>query len=96
MVFIGVVWFVGAHAPARPVVSVLGRNEVFISWEAPENPLGKINRYDLTINGKVVYSGTEMNFTAHRLSPDTEYSFTVSLSILNPHYGFLSSFLGHL
>ncbi|XP_074654877.1 uncharacterized protein LOC141908654 [Tubulanus polymorphus] len=68
----------GAHAPAKPNVSVLGRHEVHVSWDTPENPLGKINRYDLSVNGKVVYSGTDLAFNVRRLNPDTEYTFMVS------------------
>ncbi|CAC5417187.1 unnamed protein product [Mytilus coruscus] len=68
----------GAHAPSKPHVQVIGRNELHISWEPPEQPLGKINRYDLSMNNKVVYSGTDHAFTARRLTPDTEYNVVVT------------------
>ncbi|XP_064649082.1 uncharacterized protein LOC135501149 isoform X2 [Lineus longissimus] len=68
----------GAHAPDKPTVTVLGRNEVHVLWSPPENPIGKINRYDLTVNGKNVYSGTDLSYTVRRLNPDTEYAFVVS------------------
>ncbi|XP_059146358.1 uncharacterized protein LOC131933809 [Physella acuta] len=67
----------GAHAPSKPTVQVLGRNEMHVSWEAPVMPLGRINHYDVSMNGKVIYSGTELSCGSHRLTPDTEYTFTV-------------------
>ncbi|XP_063423739.1 uncharacterized protein LOC134707680 isoform X3 [Mytilus trossulus] len=68
----------GAHAPSKPHVQVIGRNELHITWEPPEQPLGKINRYDLSMNNKVLYSGTDHAFTARRLTPDTEYNVVVT------------------
>ncbi|XP_070176149.1 uncharacterized protein [Littorina saxatilis] len=68
----------GAHAPSKPHVQVIGRNEMHISWEPPEVPLGRITRYDLSMNGKGIYSGMELSFAAHRLTPDTEYTFLVT------------------
>ena len=70
---------VGAHAPSKPHVQVLGRNELHIAWDSPEVPLGRITRYDVLMNNKVVYSGTELSYTVRRLVPDTEYSFVVSI-----------------
>ncbi|KAJ8300108.1 hypothetical protein KUTeg_021627 [Tegillarca granosa] len=46
----------GAHAPSKPMVQVLGRNEIHISWHPPEVPLGRITRYDVIMNNKVIYS----------------------------------------
>lgn len=68
---------IGAHAPSKPHVQVLGRNELHITWEPPEVPLGRITRYDVLMNGKIIYSGTELSHTVRRLTPDTEYSFVV-------------------
>lgn len=59
-------------------MQVLGRNELHITWEPPEVPLGRITRYDVLMNGKIIYSGTELSHTVRRLTPDTEYSFVVS------------------
>ena len=70
----------GAHAPSKPHVQVLGRNELHVTWEPPEVPLGRITRYDVLMNGKIIYSGTELSYAVRRLTPDTEYSFVVSLS----------------
>ncbi|KAJ8300561.1 hypothetical protein KUTeg_022080 [Tegillarca granosa] len=47
---------IGAHAPSKPMVQVLGRNEIHISWHPPEVPLGRITRYDVIMNNKVIYS----------------------------------------
>lgn len=69
----------GAHAPEKPSISILGRHELHVSWNPPENPLGKINRYDITVNGKVQYSGTDLSSKLTRLHPDTEYQITVRI-----------------
>ncbi|ESP04761.1 hypothetical protein LOTGIDRAFT_155985 [Lottia gigantea] len=68
---------IGAHAPSKPNVTVLGRNEVHVSWASPEVPLGRITRYDVSMNGKTVHSGTDLSCSVHRLTPDTEYTFVV-------------------
>ena len=67
----------GAHAPSKPEVFVLGRKELQVSWKSPEVPLGRISRYDLSVNGEVVYSGTDLYYSVRRLKPDTEYIFMV-------------------
>ncbi|KAK3087329.1 hypothetical protein FSP39_004729 [Pinctada imbricata] len=74
---IGTTSDIGAHAPSKPHVQVLGRNELHITWDSPEVPLGRITRYDLLMNGKIIYSGTDLSYTVRRLTPDTEYSFVV-------------------
>ncbi|KAK3601002.1 hypothetical protein CHS0354_008111 [Potamilus streckersoni] len=68
---------IGAHAPSKPNIHVLGRNEIHLSWDPPEVPLGRFNRFDILMNGKIIYSGTDLNFTVRRLTPDTEYTFVV-------------------
>ncbi|KAL4219247.1 hypothetical protein ACF0H5_021829 [Mactra antiquata] len=68
---------IGAHAPSKPHINVIGRNELYISWAAPEVPLGRLNRYDVIMNDKVIYSGSDLNLPVRRLVPDTEYSFVV-------------------
>ena len=67
----------GAHAPAKPEVTVRGRNELHVSWKPPENPLGKTTRYDVRLNGEVMYSGMDLHYVVRRLKPDTEYVVTV-------------------
>ncbi|ELU06668.1 hypothetical protein CAPTEDRAFT_189303 [Capitella teleta] len=68
----------GAHAPSKPEVNVRGRNEMNVSWKAPVVPLGRISRYEVCMNGEAIYSGMDLHYTARRLKPDTEYTFTVS------------------
>ncbi|CAL1540802.1 unnamed protein product, partial [Lymnaea stagnalis] len=68
----------GAHVPGKPVVQVLGRNEMHVSWDAPQVPMGRITRYDVSMNGQIFYSGTELTCSAHRLTPDTDYTFIVT------------------
>ena len=68
----------GAHAPSKPHINVIGRNELHVSWNAPEVPLGRFNRYDVLMDDKIVYSGVDHYLNIRRLTPDTEYSFVVS------------------
>ncbi|XP_071801751.1 uncharacterized protein [Asterias amurensis] len=67
----------GKHAPGKPSLTNRGRSEIHVTWAPPEFPLGRLHRFELTQNGKVIYSGTDLNYTAHRLTPNTEYKFTV-------------------
>lgn len=68
---------IGAHAPSKPHVNVIGRNELYVSWGPPEVPLGRLNRYDVIMNDKIIYSGNDLNLPVRRLIPDTEYSFVI-------------------
>ncbi|XP_029211814.2 uncharacterized protein LOC114975773 isoform X4 [Acropora millepora] len=67
-----------SHAPPKPVVQVLGRHELLISWENPRRPLGRINSFEVRVNNVVVYSGVAKSCTAKGLKPSTEYTITVS------------------
>ncbi|XP_069603723.1 uncharacterized protein [Ranitomeya imitator] len=67
----------GDHAPDRLTVYVVGRSEMFITWEGPKDPVGRFFNYELSLNGKSVYLGTERSYTARRLTPSTEYTCTV-------------------
>ncbi|KAJ8038844.1 Usherin [Holothuria leucospilota] len=67
----------GKHAPGKPSLTVLGRSEIQVTWAPPDNPLGRLHRFELTLNGKVIYSGRDLSYTVRRLTPDTEYIFTV-------------------
>uniref|UniRef100_UPI00398ECDED phosphatidylinositol phosphatase PTPRQ n=1 Tax=Pristiophorus japonicus TaxID=55135 RepID=UPI00398ECDED len=68
----------GDHAPGKLTLNVLGRNEMFITWDMPEVPLGRLFNFELCMNGKVVYLGPDRSFTARRLTANTEYGCTVS------------------
>ncbi|XP_073242775.1 uncharacterized protein [Porites lutea] len=67
-----------SHAPPKPVVQVLGRHEMLISWESPPKPLGRINSFEVRVDGMVIYNGVEKSCTAKSLKPNTEYTITVS------------------
>ncbi|XP_075690859.1 uncharacterized protein LOC142659041 isoform X2 [Rhinoderma darwinii] len=67
----------GDHAPDRLTVYVIGRSELFITWEVPKDPIGRFFNYELSLNGNSVYLGTERSYTARRLTPGTEYTYTV-------------------
>ncbi|XP_069039497.1 receptor-type tyrosine-protein phosphatase S-like isoform X2 [Lepisosteus oculatus] len=66
------------HAPSRLTVTVLGRHELLVTWDVPAVPLGKLFNYELSINGRVAYLGTERSHAARRLSASTEYTCTVT------------------
>ncbi|XP_069465848.1 uncharacterized protein [Ambystoma mexicanum] len=68
----------GDHAPEKLTLYIMGRSEIFISWDVPKFPLGRFFNYELCMNGKVVYLGTERTYTARRLTANTEYTCTVS------------------
>ncbi|KAE8582171.1 hypothetical protein XENTR_v10019981 [Xenopus tropicalis] len=67
----------GDHAPGKLNLYVIGRSEIFITWEGPKAPLGRFFNYELCLNGKAVYLGTERSYTARRLVPNMEYTCTV-------------------
>ncbi|XP_019365994.1 PREDICTED: uncharacterized protein LOC109292841 isoform X4 [Gavialis gangeticus] len=69
---------VGGHAPGRLTLVILGRSEILVTWDVPKMPLGRFFNYELCLNGKVVYLGTQRSYVARRLTPNTEYTFTVS------------------
>lgn len=66
------------HAPSAVTVVVLGRHELQINWGAPVAPLGRLFKYELSLNGCVVYLGTERSYTACRLSANTAYTCVVT------------------
>lgn len=66
------------HAPAGLAVTVLGRRELLVSWGAPAPPLGRLFNYELRLNGRVAYLGTERAYTARRLTANTAYTCTVT------------------
>ncbi|XP_030062840.1 uncharacterized protein LOC115472649 isoform X2 [Microcaecilia unicolor] len=68
----------GDHAPGKLTLYVVGRSEIFITWNVPRVLLGRFFNYELCLNGKVVYLGTERSYTAKRLTANTEYTCTVS------------------
>ncbi|KAK7173753.1 hypothetical protein R3I93_003547 [Phoxinus phoxinus] len=66
------------HAPSALTVVVLGRHELQINWGFPVAPLGRLFKYELHMNGCVVYVGTERAYAARRLSANTAYTCTVT------------------
>ena len=47
------VFFIASHAPPKPVVQVLGRHELMIQWDSPPKPLGRINSFEVRVDGVV-------------------------------------------
>ncbi|XP_053551417.1 usherin-like [Bombina bombina] len=67
----------GDHAPGKLSLYVIGRSEIFITWDVPRAPIGRFFNYELCMNGKSVYLGTKRSYTARRLTPNTDYTCTV-------------------
>ncbi|KAM4662635.1 uncharacterized protein O3C94_011078 isoform 2-T2 [Discoglossus pictus] len=67
----------GDHAPGKLTLYVIGRSEIFITWEVPKAPLGRFFNYELCMNGKPIYLGTKRSYAARRLTPNTDYTCTV-------------------
>lgn len=68
----------GDTIPDKPTFAAVGRKELTIRWQPPQVITGKLNRYELLMSGKCVYSGLADNCQVTLLKPDTEYSFVVS------------------
>ncbi|XP_051951806.1 uncharacterized protein LOC127621996 [Xyrauchen texanus] len=66
------------HAPSSLTIAVLGRHEIQINWRAPVVPLGRLFKYELSLNGCVTYLGTERAYTARRLSANTAYTCIIT------------------
>ncbi|XP_052821544.1 uncharacterized protein LOC106871214 isoform X2 [Octopus bimaculoides] len=67
-----------SYIPPKLNVAVIGRNEIHLSWLPPKDALGRVNRYEVFMDGAMVYSGNNMTLALTRLTPDTEYTFVVS------------------
>ncbi|UJR14720.1 hypothetical protein I4U23_001713 [Adineta vaga] len=67
----------GDSVPAPPIFSQIGRRELHIKWHAPEVISGRLTRYELLCNGRCIYSGTNQEYHAIMLKPNTEYSIVV-------------------
>lgn len=57
---------------------VLSDQEVFVTWQKPLRLSGQLIRYELTVNGTVVYSGIDTKYTVKALTPGETYEFVVS------------------
>lgn len=60
------------------VTAVRRPNELEVHWTEPGQPNGIITRYNLTLDGQVVYSGTSNNFTVQGLLAFTEYALQIT------------------
>jgi hypothetical protein len=67
----------GDVVPGKPTFCAIGRREVIVRWSPPKALAGKLNRYDLLINSKCVYSGVNVDYRVIQLRPDTDYVFQV-------------------
>lgn len=63
---------------------------MYIIWEFFEVFLGRIIRYDVFMNGKIIYLGIEFSYIVRRLILDIEYLFVVSDDLFGE---FIVSFL---
>lgn len=67
----------GETLPDKPTFSQIGRKELTVKWQPPQVITGKLNRYELLMNGKSVYSGLAEYTQIQMLKPDTEYKFEI-------------------
>ncbi len=67
----------GDTLPEKPTFTQIGRKELLVKWQPPQVITGKLNRYELIMNSKCVYSGLANEYQVCLLKPDTEYSFEV-------------------
>ena len=51
---------------------------LYVNWSAPASENGVITGYNLSVNGQLVYSGTDRNFTVMGLSVYTAYSLKLT------------------
>lgn len=57
---------------------VLSDQEVFVTWQKPLHLSGELIEYELIVDGKVVYSGTDTKYSVKALRGDKTYEFVVS------------------
>ena len=57
----------------RGLTTVRRSKELEVHWTEPERPNGVIIQYNLTLDGQLVFSGTDNNFTIRNLQVYTEY-----------------------
>lgn len=72
----------GDQTPEKPTFGLIGKREILVRWAPPEVLAGKLNKYELNMNGKCVYSGTALEYQVGMLKPDTEYKFEVCMQVL--------------
>ncbi len=68
----------GDITPEKPSFPMVNKREIMVRWAPPQVITGKLNRYELIMNGKCVYSGISLEFQVSMLRPDTEYRFEVN------------------
>ncbi|XP_071790086.1 usherin-like isoform X2 [Asterias amurensis] len=62
---------------APPLANPLSSTTIQVSWTSPSLDAGEIVRYELKMDGVVIYSGPDLEYTSAALTPYQEYSFTV-------------------
>jgi hypothetical protein len=72
----------GDTLPEKPTFGLIGKREILVRWLPPQLILGKLNRYDLNMNEKCVYSGIALEYQVTMLKPDTEYRFEVFIKLI--------------
>eukprot|EP00794_Sanderia_malayensis_P011951 gene11951-13188_t len=65
------------YAPSKPKLIAIGPREILATWTAPIAPIGRINGYELLVDGKRHYYGLDRRCLISMLQPDTEYEFNV-------------------
>lgn len=75
-------FYLAYNATSRPSVVVLSDQEVFVTWQKPLRLSGQLLRYELIVNGEVMYSGIDTKYTMKTLkfNADETYGFMVSFT----------------
>ena len=60
-----------------PVISVINSTALKVMWQVPLATNGKITRFDLKMNGVILYSGLDLTHTQAGLTPYLEYTFVL-------------------
>jgi hypothetical protein len=69
----------GDVVPERPTFGPIGMREVLVKWQPPETINSRLNRYELLMNGKIIFTGLALEHQVCQLKPDTEYKFQVNI-----------------
>ncbi len=43
------------YAPSKPKLIAIGPHEIVATWTAPSAPIGRINGYEVLVDGKVTF-----------------------------------------
>ena len=54
------------YAPSKPELIAIGPHEILATWKSPSAPIGRINGYEVLVNGKVSVEEQRLSFHQSR------------------------------